>query len=489
MKISKAEHGVFFCMRTLFTGIFISFSLFSNAQLCTGSLGDPVVNITFGTASTPDTHFTPPVAYVYTGSTCPNDGYYTIATSTSGCFGNSWHTVNADHSGGGAFMLVNASYVPADFFVTTVTGLCPNTTYEFSAWIMNVLISPAGIQPNLTFHIETPAGIVLGTFNTGNISVSSQPKWEQYGFYFTTTAGNPDVVIRITNNAPGGIGNDLALDDITFRPCGPVLNSIIQTNGSDSIGTCVNEQQQYDFDAALSPGFLVPVFQWQLSIDSGKTWKDIAGANSLQYQRRPTVAGQYLYRLTVAESGNAGIAGCRIASNILTINVHPKPFVNAGPDRVVVVGDYTMLMGDASGENISYSWSPPDYLSSDTSLLPVCTPARDVYYMLTANSEFGCQNKDYVYVKAVADIFVPTAFTPDNDGKNDNWRIPYLDPFLEAEVNVYNRYGQLVYHVSGGPVNWDGTVNGILQPSGVYIYLIRFKESKKIRKGTFTLIR
>jgi gliding motility-associated-like protein len=386
-------------------------------------------------------------------------------------------------------MLVNASYQPADFFLATVTGLCPNTTYEFSAWIMNVLISASGIQPNLTFHIETPGGIVLGTFNTGNISVSPQPKWEQYGFYFTTTAGNPDVVLRITNNAPGGNGNDLALDDITFRPCGPVLNSFIQANGSNSIDICVDEQEQYDFNAALSPGFLLPVFQWQLSIDSAKTWKDIAGVNSLQYQRRPTTAGLYLYRLTVAESGNIGIAGCRIASNILSIKVHPKPFVNAGSDRVVVVGDHTLLMGDASGENISYSWSPPDYLSSDTSLLPVCTPDKDIYYMLTAISAFGCRNEDYVYVKTAADIFVPTAFTPNNDGKNDTWRIPYLDPFLEAEVKVYNRFGQLVYHVSGAPVNWDGTVNGMPQPSGVYIYFIRFKEGRKIRKGTFTLIR
>ena len=109
--------------------------------------------------------------------------------------------------------------------------------------------------------------------------------------------------------------------------------------------------------------------------------------------------------------------------------------------------------------------------------------------MLTAISAFGCRNEDYVYVKTAADIFVPTAFTPNNDGKNDTWRIPYLDPFLEAEVKVYNRFGQLVYHVSGAPVNWDGTVNGMPQPSGVYIYFIRFKEGRKIRKGTFTLIR
>jgi hypothetical protein len=89
-----------------------------HAQLCNGSLGDPVVNIRFdasGAVNVP--------GYSYTSSSCPNDGSYTIVSSTSGCFGNSWHTVSSDHTGGGYFMLVNASFQPGDFFVQTVSDL------------------------------------------------------------------------------------------------------------------------------------------------------------------------------------------------------------------------------------------------------------------------------------------------------------------------------------------------------------------------------
>src|SRR5690606_27265848 len=145
------------------------------------------------------------------------------------------------------------------------------------------------------------------------------------GFFFTTTAGNPDVVLRMTNNAPGGGGNDLALDDITFRPCGPVLSSVIQGNINDTIDVCTDEQTNYFFSAIISPGFVLPVFQWQVSTDSGTIWTDIAGANSLTYLRQPSLAGNFWYRLTVAESGNASITACRIASNILIVNAHPKP--------------------------------------------------------------------------------------------------------------------------------------------------------------------
>ncbi|OSZ77853.1 hypothetical protein CAP36_15980 [Chitinophagaceae bacterium IBVUCB2] len=465
-------------------------SFFAHAQLCTGSLGDPVVNITFGTANAPDRNFTPPSAYTYINNSCPNDGFYTIANSTSGCFGNAWHTVSSDHTGGGSFMLVNASFTPGDFFVTTVTGLCPNTTYEFAAWIMNVLISPSGIEPDLTFTIETPAGVVLNQFNTGGIAATGAPAWQQYGFFFTTTAGNPTIILRLRNNAPGGIGNDIGLDDITFRPCGPAITSSIQGNGnSDTVNMCSDQQVNYTFEATVSPGFITPVYQWQVTIDSGKVWTDIPGANNLTYLRQPTNTGNFWYRLAVAESGNASLPNCRISSNVVIINIRPKPIVNAGADRTVIAGDSTVLNGIVSGETPSYTWSPTQYLVNSSSLTPSATPLLDIQYTLEAVSAYGCTHEDDVMVKVVAGIFVPTAFTPDNNGKNDRWQIPYLDPTLNATVSVYNRQGQIVYHIESGMVDWDGKIDGIEQPSGTYIYHITFKNKQPAMKGFVTIIR
>src|SRR5690349_210843 len=117
--------------------------IISRAQLCTGSLGDPVIHITFGSGNNPG----PPLRaattyYTYVSTDCPNDGSYTVRNSTSGCFGSTWYDVLLDHTPNdtnGYFMLVNASYQPGDFYVDTVKGLCGSTTYEFAAWIMNVL--------------------------------------------------------------------------------------------------------------------------------------------------------------------------------------------------------------------------------------------------------------------------------------------------------------------------------------------------------------
>lgn len=467
--------------------LFIAFNV--QAQLCNGSLGDPVVNITFGDGSGNNTGYTPTNAYTYTYDQCPNDGFYTITRYTSGCFGNAWHTVSTDHTGNGAFMLVNASYAPGDFFVSTVTDLCPNTTYEFAAWIMNVL-NKFGIRPNITFTIETTGGVVLQQFDTGDIPETPSPIWKQYGFFFTTPVTNPVIVLRMRNNAPGGNGNDIGLDDITFRPCSSVLvKSSIQGNSSDTVNVCEGNTNAYTFSATISAGYTSPVYAWQVSIDSGKVWKDISGATSLTYLRTPTASGAYWYRLSVAEKSAAGIPACRIASNYVVVNVHEKPFVNAGGKRVMIAGHGIILNGEVKGEDPLYYWDPPDYLSDINITTPLATPVADKKYTLYAITPYGCSNEDTALVKVIAGIFVPNAFTPNNDGKNDHWRIPFLDPVLGAEVNVYNRFGQLVYHTEGATVDWDGNFKGMPQSAGTYVFYVHFKNDYPDMKGSILLIR
>lgn len=449
-----------------------------------------MVNITFGTSNNSNSGVTTP-GYTFVNSSCPNDGFYSVTRSTANCFGNSWHTIPEDHTGNGAFMLVNASYDPGDFFVTTVTGLCPNTIYEFAAWIMNVINTAGAIEPNITFKIETPSGIIINQFNTGSISSTSSPQWKQYGFFFTTTAGNPDIILRMTNNAPGGIGNDVALDDITFRPCGPVLTTAVAGN-TDLINVCEINQEVYSFTSNLSAGFVSPAYQWQVSQDESITWVDIPGANSSVFLRNPTSAGKYAYRLTVSENGNAGISACRIASKKHIVNVHGVPSVNAGGDRILIKGDQVTLTASAVGDDLTYAWTPTDNLSSGVVLNPIVTAENDITYTLKVTSVYGCFNEDALNVKVINGLFVPNAFTPDGNSKNDYWRIPYLDPF-SSTVTVYNRYGQVVYRSAdatlGWPTAWDGKYKGREQPAGIYIYIIRFSNNPRILSGTLTLIR
>jgi len=90
-----------------------------NAQLCTGSLGDPVVNIDFGSGIITNGPIPGNTTnYIYVGTDCPQDGYFTIRNKTTNCFSNTWHTLSEDHTPGdtnGYMMIINASQNPGVF--------------------------------------------------------------------------------------------------------------------------------------------------------------------------------------------------------------------------------------------------------------------------------------------------------------------------------------------------------------------------------------
>ncbi|HXD79600.1 MAG TPA: gliding motility-associated C-terminal domain-containing protein [Puia sp.] len=352
--------------KSFFTLLLMAAALGAVAQppTCTGGLGDPIVDITFGAGS----GFGPALGagitnMTYIANTCPEDGYYTIVHSTSGCYGGSWINVPADHTGNpnGYFMLINASYQPSDFYVQTISGLCPGTNYQFAAWVVNLVSQQGEIEPNITFTIESTTGAVLGTYNTGNIPATGGVDWVQYGFYFNTPPGVNTVVLRMTNNASGGIGNDLGLDDITFRAAGPNIQSSVTGFSSDSITLCQSDSRTLGFSAIVENCYPTAVYQWQISKDSGISWADIPGATMLTWLRPASAPGSFLYRLTVAQSGNIGIVTCEVASAPIQVNViaTPSPAVTISPgaDSSCVGSIVTITaVPDGGGPAPVYQW-------------------------------------------------------------------------------------------------------------------------------------
>ncbi len=374
-----------------------------NAQLCTGSLGDPVVNISFGSGPNPGAPISASTTnYSYVGNDCPNDGSYTIINSSLGCFGNSWHNVPQDHTPNdvnGYMMLVNASFNPGVFFLDTVKNLCGSTTYEFSAWMLNILKHSAcggsGIKPNISFSIETTTGTVIQTYNTGDIPNLDAPQWNQYGFFFTLPPAVTDLVLRMTNNAPGGCGNDLALDDISFRPCGPKIDAgfvnIIAT--SDTVNFCITDNKSIQLGGAIQTGFNNPAYQWQLSTDNGNNWADIAGATNGNLTQIFSTAGVFQYRLSSAEAGNIGLARCRVASKPLTVIIDPIPVIGAANTSPVCVGD--IIKFSASGGSI-YNWTGPNGFTANTDTVRISDAqlSNAGIYNIVVQTKGGCSKQD-----------------------------------------------------------------------------------------------
>ena len=343
----------------MFTGLL-------NAQLCTGSLGDPVVNITFGTGNV-NYNSIPGFStnYTYLNTVCPNDGQYTIASSSPNCFGNNWWALTEDHTSNdinGNMMIVNASYNPGDFCVDTVDGLCNGVTYEFAAWLLNLMNKPNSILPNITFSIETTTGIVIQQYQTGDIPFSNGPVWKQHGFFFTAPANSGKIVLRLRNNASGGNGNDIAIDDITFRPCGPKV-SLNSSSGSNIIDDCENDATFYIFNGNVSSGYNNIQYQWQQSSDKGHSWIDITGATNRTYSPLHVI-GYIMYRLTIAEGTSISISNCRIASDTILYNRHSFPKAGIIPFQNKCTGDSVIINADRSNR---YQWTGPLTFNSNQS--------------------------------------------------------------------------------------------------------------------------
>ena len=172
-----------------------------------------------------------------------------------------------------------------------------------------------------------------------------------------------------------------------------------------------------------------------------------------------------------------------------SITVWPLPVVKTGKQIMVLAGGSVLLPATTSGLALQYLWSPSLYLDDPTVLQPLCTPLNDITYTLQATGSGGCIAKDTIGVKVLSMPLIPNTFTPNGDGINDRWEIKYLNSYPECSVDVYNRYGQQVYHSIGYPSPWDGKFKGSLLPIGTYYYIIDPKLGRQIISGYVTIVR
>jgi gliding motility-associated-like protein len=328
-------------MRTIVLLFFLAMVRVGAAQTCTGGLGDPIVNITFGQGY----DFGPALpngttSLTFLSNFCPNDGQYTIVSYSTSCFGATWLPIGSDHTGNqaGKFMVINASYAPSDFYIQRVDGLCQGISYQFAAWVLNLSTYPGQILPNITFSIEKTDGTVLATYSSGDIAHHNPYQWVQYAFYFTTPPGVSSVVLRMTNNAPGGNGNDFALDDITFRAAGPNVQLNVAGAVADTVTVCSYNQQVMALNATVESCYLTQLMQWQQSSDSGKHWNDIPGETGMTYNRPKTAPGSYFYRLVIAQAGNMGNTSCEVFSPTVVVRV-----VKDAVPAVTIATDYPAI--------------------------------------------------------------------------------------------------------------------------------------------------
>ncbi|MGB2423362.1 MAG: gliding motility-associated C-terminal domain-containing protein, partial [Flavobacteriales bacterium] len=165
--------------------------------------------------------------------------------------------------------------------------------------------------------------------------------------------------------------------------------------------------------------------------------------------------------------------GCT-ASDQVTVYVTQPPGLTAGPDREVAWLDTVQLLGQAP--DLDVYWTPAENLDCSTCLEPILTVVEPGWYVLNAVDTTGCVGRDSTYVDVYYPVYLPTSFTPNNDGINDVFAAVGED-LRGYWMRVFNRWGELVFESDDPEEPWQGNVLGgdHYAPDGVYLWQVRIE--------------
>jgi gliding motility-associated-like protein len=192
------------------------------------------------------------------------------------------------------------------------------------------------------------------------------------------------------------------------------------------------------------------------------------------------------YVVTVTDTN-----GCSDTAHV-SAYVYPVQYIDAGNDLVYDIGQGPLLHPSIPTGG-TYYWTPPAGLSCTNCLNPEATPEVSTTYYLYYTDASGCPYVDSVTVLVTPSVYIPNAFTPNGDGINDFF-MPIIRNLQTFTIDVFDRWGEIIFSSSDMNTMWDGTHKGIKVKTDVYVWKIRFTSdidpySIHERTGHVTLLR
>jgi gliding motility-associated-like protein len=366
--------------------------------------------------------------------------------------------------------------------------------------------SSSGLQANKSLTIHTNNNIInpsiqitadntfvcnciTNNFNATVINGGPSPvyQWQING---QNTGVNSPVFSSNTLNL-GDIITCVYSDNSSCVPGGSVNSNTIELNNSTA-GISVNVTVSADsicagtavtFNANPVNAGANLVYQWMINNTN-------VGSNSPTFSSNELSDGDQVNCIVIVSNACSSVS---IPSNTIVMTIKSSPVINITPqDTLIHSGDELQLDGSITGSVSSFQWTPANKLENPAVLSPNTIHLTDnTTFTLTAVSNEGCTASESILVKIFGALYMPNAFTPNGDGKNDVFRIP-PDASIDLEVfSIYDRWGIKIFSTKNSNQGWDGTIKGMQQATGVYVYMIKgINEKGKIfLKGSFILIR
>ncbi len=194
-----------------------------------------------------------------------------------------------------------------------------------------------------------------------------------------------------------------------------------------------------------------------------------------------------VYSITITDAN-----GCSVTTSASVV-FFPDLTVDVSPDKIITRGEHVQL---SAGGGIKYLWQPPAFLNNDTIYNPIADPNQTTYYKVTITDGNSCSASDSVLVTVInciaSEIFIPTAFSPNGDGQNDMLYVRGPDCLTQLHLQVFDRWGEMVFETSSIGTGWNGIFKGKTMDAGVFVYSLTATLSNGqtiSKKGNVTLLK
>lgn len=362
---------------------------------------------------------------------------------------------------------------------TSATALCPGV-YDL------LITDAAGCDSSFTYTIVEPP-VLQFTLDAlisascadaadGAIATTAFGGTPSYTFAWSGPSGFSATTEDITALLPGDY--QLLLADA--NNC--TIDTTISVDALVSIVANAGPDQQVcngtgtTLDGSASTG----VVTW--------SWRD---ENDVEIADSPTVSlpslppGDHLFVLIVSD-------GPCTSTDTVVVTSLALPIADGGPDQTIFLSETATLGGTPTGPaGSTFAWQPDSLLNNAAVPNPVASPTITTWFTLAVVAPNGCVDTDSVLVTVVPTVVIPNGFTPNGDGSNDDWQIDFIELFPDCEVEVYNRWGELLFQSVGYTKRWDGRCKDGFVPVGTYYYVIELNDERfpEPYTGPLTVIR
>ncbi len=416
------------------------------------------------------------------------------------CIGNTTKLKALVNGGSGNYTF---DWMPAGTGATQEVTVSPQTTQQYTVTVNDGSACPVlpqtvtvVVRPPLTILAAKPDTICAGSSVV--LSAKANGGNGQYSYIWNPSASTdssivvkPMVTTTYTVIVNDNCGTPPASDRVTITV---VLPPVVKFDATNTTG-CATPLCTKFIDSSFTLEGKIKTWNWSFGTNSDGT------SEGLSDQQHPTHCfnNSNLYTISLTVTNTFGCSATISKPNMVT--VYPTPVADfIAPLTTSILNPTVPFTNTTVGGN-TWSWNFGDSISGAKNTSTLLHPSHtysaigDYCITLIATSIHNCVDTTVkcITINPTTTIFIPNAFTPNGDGKNDFF-FAKGENIIEFEMMIFDRWGMLIYYTDNMDAYWDGRVksDGLIAQQDVYVYKVRAKDIDRKNHyfiGTVTLVR